>query len=577
MSQPTPLAALASLAEQLERTSSRLELAGLVADFLRQLQPDEIAPAVRLLIGQVFPLWDGRALNLSWAVISQVVKELAPVDEATRRALAAEAVDGGQMVWALFERGRPRPEPPALTLQEVYRTFGQIANTTGRGSRPRKEGLLRGLLVHATPTEAKVITKVILADMRHGVNEGLVLDAIARAVGVKPTLVRRANQLTGDVGETAQVALTGGENGLKSIPLRLGRPLQPMLAQTAESVAEALARHGGQAALEYKLDGARVQIHKDGDVVRIFSRQLSDVTASLPEVVTEVRAGLRARSAIVEGEVIAVDAAGRPLPFQHLMRRFRRVHDVEAMAREVPVELILFDCLYRDGESLLDTPHTARWAALETVAGPVRRVERLVTANPDEGTAFARRAAEAGHEGVMAKRLDSRYTPGVRGKFWFKIKHAISLDLAIVAAEWGYGRRHGWLSNYHLAGRDEETGEFWVVGKTFKGLTDQEFEAMTRRLLELKQWERGSVVGVLPKVVVEVQFNEIQQSTQYPSGLALRFARITRIRDDKSPAQADTIQTLRALFERQFETKGLPASLTGEGKPSLGEGWGEGG
>jgi DNA ligase-1 len=337
-----------------------------------------------------------------------------------------------------------------------------------------------------------------------------------------------------------------------------------MLAQTAESVAEVFAGHGGQVALEYKLDGARVQIHQDGDRVRIFSRQLSDVTASLPEVVAEVQAGLQARSAILDGEVIAVDAAGRPLPFQHVMRRFRRVHDVAATAREVPVVLVVFDCLYRDDESLLDAPYTARWSALATVAGPLRRVERLVPASLEEGAAFARRAAEAGHEGVMAKRLDSPYTPGVRGKFWFKIKHALSLDLVIVAAEWGYGRRHGWLSNYHLAARDEETGEFWVVGKTFKGLTDAEFEAMTRRLLDLKQWERDYVVGVLPRVVVEVQFNEIQHSAQYPGSLALRFARITRIRDDKSPAQADTIQTLRALFQRQFETKGLPVSLAGE-------------
>jgi len=438
---------------------------------------------------------------------------------------------------------------------DVQRAFEAIAETAGQGSRGRKAELLRSLLLRATPVEAKFIAKNVLGEMRHGVSEGIMLEAIAQAAEVKPALVRRANQRCGDPGEVAAIALQSGRDGLEAIPVRIGRPLQPMLAQTADEVAEAFAAHGGALALEYKLDGARVQIHKSRETVHIFSRQLSDVTASLPEIVAQVREGLRAKEAIVEGELIAVDEAGRPLPFQEVMRRFRRVHDVGQVAREVPVALYLFDCLYRDGQSLLDEPYSRRWAALEQVAGPIARVERLLPASVAEGEAFARQAREAGHEGVMAKRLDSPYTPGVRGKLWFKIKHALTLDLVIVAAEWGYGRRHGWLSNYHLAARDEERGEFWVVGKTFKGLTDAEFEAMTARLLELKQWERGGVVGVLPKVVVEVAFNEIQRSPQYPSKLALRFARITRLRDDKSPQQADTLQTLRALFQRQFKIK----------------------
>jgi DNA ligase-1 len=382
------------------------------------------------------------------------------------------------------------------------------------------------------------------------------LEAIAKAGGVKPKLVQRANQLWGDLGEVALTALTRGENGLAQAELRLFRPLKPMLAQTAEDLAEAFERHGGQLALEYKLDGARVQIHRQGDQVRIYSRQLADVTGSLPDVVAEVKGSLGVEEAIVEGEALAVDHQGRPLPFQHLMRRFRRKHALAETVAEIPVQLHLFDALYLNGQTLLDSPYQERWQALETAAGQVKRVRRVVPATLAEGQAFAEAAFRDGHEGVMAKALDSTYTPGVRGKAWLKLKHVVTLDLVIVAADWGYGRRHGWLSNYHLATRDVDTGRYLVVGKTFKGLTDPEFEAMTRRLLALEQLRQGSTVFVQPQVVVEVLFNEIQASRQYESGLALRFARIIRLREDKSAAEADTLQTLRQLYEQQFDYKG---------------------
>jgi DNA ligase-1 len=392
--------------------------------------------------------------------------------------------------------------------------------------------------------------------MRHGVGEGIMLEAIAQAAGVPPRLVRRANMLWGDLGEVALVALTEGEAALKQATVRLFRPLKPMLAQIAEDLAEAFERYQGRVALEYKLDGARVQIHKRGDEVKIYSRQLSDVTASLPDVVEKIRQGLKAHEAIVEGEAVAVDAQGRPLPFQHLMRRFRRVHDVAAMMREIPLQLHLFDLLYVDGHSLIDAPCEKRWQALEEIVGTLSLVPRLIPRTVEEGQGFAEQAYRAGHEGVMAKDLASRYTPGMRGKAWLKLKHVLTLDLVIVAADWGYGRRHGWLSNYHLAARDEATGEYLEVGKTFKGPTDEEFQEMTQRLLALERSRRGGTVFVELRVVVEVLFNELQESSQYKSGLALRFARIARVREDKSPVEADTIQTLRQLYERQFEYKG---------------------
>jgi DNA ligase-1 len=553
----TPFANLAYLGEQLERTTKRLELAALLADFLRGLSPKEIPPAVRLTIGQVFPEWDGRALNVSWKAVMAVMEGLTDASPSVHDEISAQAVDGGQAVRMLLEQARRQPPSlPPLTILEVFHTFEDIAETAGKGSRARKEALLQGLLSRATPVEAKYLVKVIYQEMRHGVSEGIMLDAVAKAAGVKTRLVRRANQLWGDLGEVALVALTEGETGLKKATVRLFRPLKPMLAQTAGDLIEAFERYEGRLALEYKLDGARVQIHRRGDEVRIYSRHLAEVTASLPDVVAEVQDKLAAEEAILEGEAVAVDAQGRPLPFQHLMRRFRRKHAVAATVEEIPIELHLFDALYLNGKTLVDAPCQERWAALEEAAGKLNLVRRLIPKTVEEGEAFAEAAYRDGHEGVMAKDLDSAYTPGVRGKSWLKLKRVLSLDLVIVAADWGYGRRHGWLSNYHLAARDANSGQYLVVGKTFKGLTDAEFQEMTERLQALERSRKGGTVFVQPQVVVEVLFNEIQESRQYRSGLALRFARISRLREDKTPAEADTLQTLRQLYDQQFQYKG---------------------
>jgi len=553
----TPFARLAELGEQLEATSKRGELAALLAAFLRELAPEEVPPAVRLAIGHVFPEWDERTLNVSWKALTGIVDAMVDVGPEARDAASAGAVDGGQYVQRLLEAGRREPpSDPPLTILEVFRTFEEIAATEGRGSRGRKEALLAGLFRRAPALEAKVLAKIIYQDMRHGVSEGIMLDGIAQAAGAPTRLVRRANQLWGDVGEVALVALGEGQEGLKRATIRLFRPLKPMLAQTAETLDDVFARYDRGLALEYKLDGARVQIHRQGDEVRIYSRNLAEVTGSLPDVADEVRLHLATREAVLDGEAIAVDAAGRPLPFQHLMRRFRRKHALADTVASIPVRLHLFDALYLDGQPLVDRPYEERWAALERAAGGLSLVPRLVPTSEEEGRAFAEAARLEGHEGLMAKELGSSYNPGVRGKAWLKLKHVLSLDLAIVAAEWGYGRRHGWLSNYHLAARDESSGEFLVVGKTFKGLTDVQFREMTERLLALERTRRGNVVFVRPQVVVEVLFNEIQESSLYPSGLALRFARIAHLREDKRPEEADTIQALRGLYEQQFDFKG---------------------
>ena len=530
-------AALARLGEQLAATSARGERSRLVADYLRGLEPAAIEVATRLLLGRAFAETQGRRLSLGGAAVWE--------------ALRAAGASPGDLQWAgaadfgaLVAGAMPeQPSGPPLTLADVRDAFDAIAAAGGAGSRRRRIELLAGLLRRATPLEAKYLAKIVVGEMRHGVQEGLVLDAAAVLAGVTPAAIRRAQQALSDVGRVAALA-AGDPAQLAAVEARLFHPLKPMLAQSAADVAAAWDALDGQLALEWKLDGARVQIHKQGEAVRIFSRRLQDITASLPDVVDAVRRQAAAGTAIFEGEVLAIDGE-RPLPFQALMRRFRRVRDVEAMAHEVPTRLYLFDLLHDGAGWLLDRPLAARWTALEAARGELFAVPHLEPVDTAAGEAFYRAALDADHEGVMAKALDSAYTPGQRGAAWLKVKRTQTVDLVIVAADWGYGRRHGWLSNYHLAARDPASGELTPVGKTFKGPTDAEFRAMTERLLALRSGEQRGTVFVRPEVVVEVRFEGVQTSPQYPSGVALRFARIVRVRDDKTPAEADTLETLR--------------------------------
>jgi len=549
---------LAELGESLEATRSRKSLAALVAAYLGSFSPDEVAPAARMIIGRVFPEREGRPLNLSGAAVSRVVKQVVQTSVKQRQIIASEAVDFGQSVQMMFETGhRLSPLGVPLSLLEVWRAFQGIATASGTGSRKRKDDMLRTLLERATPAEAKYIVKLAVGEMRHGVSEGLLLDGIALAADVPRNVVHRANMLLGDLGEVAQIALQRGRVVLEGIQAQPGRPLKPMLAQTATSVQAAYALLDSRLALEYKLDGARVQIHRAGARVCLFSRHLSDLTASLPEVRDEVLEGLSATVAIVEGEVIAIDQDERPLPFQQLMRRLGRVRNIEQVRKQVPVKLFLFDLLYADDKMWIDEPYEKRVEALHEVSGTLALVRQTVPSSLSQGERFLQAAREDGHEGVMAKGLDSPYVPGVRGRHWLKIKPAVTLDLVIVAANWGYGRRHRWLSNYHLAARDERTGQLLEVGKTFKGPTDKEFQEMTDRLLAIKTEESHGTVSVRPEVVVEVAFNNIQDSPKYESGMALRFARIVRVRPDKTAGEVDTIQTMQCL-----QSRGSTASRT---------------
>jgi DNA ligase-1 len=555
----------AELCEKLEATSKRTMMVNLVANFLKQLNADEVEPTTSMILGQAFPKWDQRTLEVSWATLSGIIKRLTNISWATFSKAFSRTGDVGAATKIMFETTKIRKQATLvekpMTILEVRRNLEAIAETAGYGSRERKERILETLLGTATPLEVKYIVKVLIGEMRTGFYEGLMELAVSEAFNIPPDAVRTASMLTGDIGEVARIAKVQGKEGVLKLQFRIFRPVKPMLAQPAEDFEEIIKEHGGKTALEYKLDGARIQIHKSEQVIRIFSRRLTDVTLSLPEIVQLIRNEIRAGEAILEGEVVAVGEDGNPLLFQHLMRRFRRVHDIKDMVKKIPVKLYLFDILYLNGQSLIAVPYVERRKKLEEIAENLPLTKQVVINSSQEAEQFLKEAINKGHEGIVAKKLDSPYTPGVRGKRWFKIKKALEpLDLVIVAAEYGYGRRHNWLSDYYLAARNIETGEFLVVGKTFKGLTDNQFIQMTKELKKLAIKEEPRRLLVVPKIVVEVMYNEIQKSPKYECGMALRFARITRIRNDKGPEEADTIQRVKDIYENQFKAKSRYAS-----------------
>jgi len=557
---------LTELCEELEATAKRNLMTSMVADFLRRLDEEEVEPAVSMLLGRPFPKWDPRTLDVSWATLSGIIRRLTGADWREFSMAFRETGDVGAAAKILFEHSKTHKQAALfekpLAILEVRHVFEAIAESSGRGSKERKERLVESLLGRASPLEAKYLVKIMIGEMRTGFQEGLMEIAVSKAFSIPLEKIQIASMSAGDIAEVAAICKKEGLNGILKIGLRPFRPIKPMLSQMAESVVEALKEHDGKTAFEYKLDGARIQIHKSGSEVRIFSRRLTDVTESLPEIVEVVRREVKHREVIMEGEVIALGKDGNPLPFQHLMRRFRRVYGVERIAESIPVELCLFDLIYIDGKSLIDLPYVERRRRLKKAAGGIFLTRQIITDDPAEAERFFEESIDKGHEGLMAKRLNSPYTPGVRGKHWLKIKKTLEpLDLVIIAAEYGTGRRHRWLSDYHLAARDEETGEFLMLGKTFKGLTDREMEEMTTRLKQIALEKRGHIVIVKPQIVVEVAYNEIQRSPKYRSGMALRFARIMRIRDDKGPDEADTIQRVRRIYERQFEKKARFSSV----------------
>lgn len=436
---------------------------------------------------------------------------------------------------------------PTLTLADVDATFAEITAAVGVGSTGDKLRSFGALLARATEQEQRFVRALVVGELRQGALEGVLLEAVARAARVPADAVRRAHMLTGDLSRVAPALLTEGSAALSRFGLELFRPLKPMLAQICDSPSAALARLG-ELVLETKIDGARIQVHKRGDEVKVFTRRLKEVTLAVPEVVEQVVA-LGARELILDGEVVALRPDGTPHPFQTTMRRFGRKEGVAAMRERLPLTPVFFDVLHADGMTLLDQPARERFACMRELLPRAAIITRREIQDAARADAFLGEVIRAGHEGLMAKSLGSTYEAGNRGSGWLKIKPAHTLDLVVLAAEWGHGRRRGWLSNVHLGARNHD-GSFTMLGKTFKGMTDELLVWQTDALQRIAVSAEAHTVYVEPRLVVEVAFNDVQTSPHYPGGLALRFARIKRYRPDKSADDADTLDTVRAIHER---------------------------
>jgi DNA ligase 1 len=498
----TLLADLVSASNEVAGTSSRSRKIAILAELLQRLDASEVPISVGLLSG---------------------------VPRQGRVGVGYSTIYG-------IDR-RPAGEP-SLTIEDLDRVIAEAQATTGSGSAARRRQLLGDLLGRATEQEAGFVKRLFTGELRQGALAGLMVDAVAKAAGVPAEAARRALMLSGELTRTAEIAMAEGEDGLRDVGFELFRPILPMLASTAESVAEAIASFDS-ASVEWKLDGIRIQIHRRGEEVRIYTRNLNDITSALPGIADAVLR-LPAKQAVLDGEALWMGEEG-PAAFQDT------VSQIDADAPLEGIVTFLFDLLHLDGDDLLDTPLEERAARLEALA-PHLRIPAVITSEAEEGERVLDESLSAGHEGVVVKDAASRYAAGRRGKAWRKVKPVRTYDLVVLGAEWGHGRRQGRLSNLHLGARDPATGEFVMVGKCFKGLTDELLEWQTRELLERETGRQGIAVLVRPELVVEIALDGVQSSTRYPGGVALRFARVKRYRPDKNADEADTIGDLRALL-----------------------------
>jgi DNA ligase-1 len=502
------------ISKKVGTTPKKKEKSALLSQFFRRAREREIFLAAFYLSGE---LPQGH-LGIGWAMLQEALK------------------------------GAPF-QPNPISLIDLDRSFESIVREKGSGSSGRKVQRLREILSHSNDKERESLVKLIMGEIRHGALEGLVLEAIAQTASLSLDHLRRSLMFSGNIGEVARAAIEEGASGLSRFKPRLFHPVSPMLASPVEGEDEAIQRLG-EAGWEYKIDGARTQVHKDGEEVRIFTRHLKEITQSVPEIVALTKK-FPMDKAIFEGEAFALREDGKPLPFQTIMRRFGRIQNVEGIREKIPLTPFFFDLLFLDGGSLLDAPYQERFKLLSERIFSEYLIPRMITVDAKKVQDFLLRSLKAGHEGLMAKGLAAPYIAGQRGFLWLKIKPAQTLDLVILAAEWGHGRRKGLLSNLHLGARDEGSGEFVMLGKTFKGLTDEMLQWQTKKLLELEIGRDEWTVYVKPELVVEIAFNDIQESPRYPGGLALRFARVKRFREDKSPLETDTFKKISALFEAE--------------------------
>jgi DNA ligase-1 len=510
----TLLAPLVEVSRQVAATSARSRKSALLADCLRQLDAAELEVGVLYLSGEIR---QGRI----------------GVGPSALRACMQGAAGS-----------------PGVEILDVDRLLDELALIRGSGSAARRNALLRGLFGRATADEQVFLLRLLAGELRQGALAGVMLDALSAVLEVPLSQLRRAAMYQSNLGLIARAACESGAAGLARFDLQVMSPIAPMLAQTAANVDEALRTLPGEVAFEWKMDGARIQVHKRGDDVRIYTRGLNDVTAAIPEIADQART-LPAAELVLDGEAIAFAPSGRPHAFQTTMRRFGRKLDVERLRQELPLRAYYFDCLRCGETTLAGLPARERFAALAGILPEAQQIPRLVTRSADEAAEFYEAAVAQGHEGVMAKSLDAAYEAGNRGASWLKIKRTHTLDLVVLAAEWGHGRRQGKLSNLHLGAFDEATQQYVMLGKTFKGMTDSMLELQTRELLARETHRDGGTVFVRPQIVVEIAFSDLQTSPRYPGGLALRLARVKRYRPDKQARDADTMAAVRKIHAAQ--------------------------
>ncbi|MCX8172897.1 MAG: ATP-dependent DNA ligase [Archaeoglobaceae archaeon] len=541
--------------ESIEGISSTLELTDRISNFIKKIENEEdLYNVVLFTMGKVYPPWEERELGVGIGLLYEALENVSGLKKEKIEDMVRELGDLGMVSEKIItERQMLTLETEELTIERIREIFNEISSLVGEGSRKRKILLLTGIYGVASPLEAKYLTRLIMNEMRLGVGEGIMRDAIAKAFDVDEEIVERAYMVTNDLGKVAVIAKKKGRKGLEEIKIGLHTPVRMMLAQVAESFEDAISEMG-EVAVEWKFDGSRVQIHWGNGELKIFSRRLENVTNALPEIVEEIKKNVK-EGVILDGEVIAVKD-GKPMPFQHVLRRFRRKHGVSRMIEKIPLQFYAFDVLYYNGE-VIEKPLSERRQILESIISESEKVKiarQKITSNREEIEAIFNEALNAGHEGVMLKNPSSPYVPGKRGKHWLKLKSVMeTLDLVVVGGEWGEGKRSHLISSYELACLDELSGKLLRVGRVATGFTDEDLEDLTELFRQIIVKHEGKVMEFLPKYVFEVAYQEIQRSPKYESGYALRFPRFIRLRDDKDVSEADTIRRVDELYNLQFK------------------------
>ena len=569
----TQFSNFADLCMKIEKISGSLEMTDVFSEFLKEVDEDELAISCYMIMGEIFPAWTGKKLGLGpnflYAALSKaagispddiqtLLRQTGDVGETTFRAMSADTKS--QSTFSSFFATDDESDPASksrLTIRQVYDRLKEIADASGKGAQSQKIKSLQFLFSESTPEEAKYISRIALEELRIGIGEGIVRDSIAKAFDVPVAQVEFAFMVTNDLGDVAAASKKGGVDALEKQKIQVDRPVKMMLAQVTNSI-EAAFEELTEAAVEWKFDGARLQIHKKGDSIRLYSRRLEDVTRSLPDVVKTVSAAVTAEDAVLDGEAVAIDESGNPRPFQDILRRFRRKYDVETTSRDIPIHVNLFDLLYADGKSYIEEPLTERRKKLSQIIKPDAAgisVDALtVTSDPEKAAEIYQAALAAGHEGVMIKNPNSPYSPGKRGKNWLKKKPVMdTLDLVVIGGEWGSGKRKNKIGSYVLACYDNIKNVFLELGRVGTGLSDDLLDSLTEQFSDLIEAEDGVSLKIKPEIVFEIAFEEIQVSPNYPAGYALRFPRLVRVRDDKTIEEIDTIEKIDRMYQGQKE------------------------